>query len=76
MSVGGLFGTSTSGPGSTAGNKHLIEIRAGKMYFKGKLLLALISICPLHSDNDYVPNIARLDKLKLTRTFPTFRRFI
>lgn len=32
---GALFGSSASGPGSTGGNKHLVEMRAGKMYMKG-----------------------------------------
>lgn len=34
---GALFGSSASGPGSTGGNKHLVEMRAGKMYMKGML---------------------------------------
>lgn len=33
---GALFGSSATGPGSTGGNKHLIEVRAGKMNLKGK----------------------------------------
>lgn len=32
---GALFGSSATGPGSTGGNKHLVEMRAGKMYTKG-----------------------------------------
>lgn len=32
---GALFGSATAGPGSTGGNKHLIEVRAGKMTLKG-----------------------------------------
>lgn len=38
---GALFGSATTGPGSTGGNKHLVEMRAGKMYLKGKIL----SVC-------------------------------
>lgn len=34
---GALFGSATAGPGSTGGNKHLIEIRAGKMSLKGRI---------------------------------------
>ncbi|XP_017778898.1 PREDICTED: proteasomal ubiquitin receptor ADRM1-like isoform X2 [Nicrophorus vespilloides] len=32
---GALFGSSATGPGSTGGNKHLVEMRAGKMNLKG-----------------------------------------
>lgn len=32
---GALFGSAAAGPGSTGGNKHLIEVRAGKMTLKG-----------------------------------------
>lgn len=35
---GALFGSAASGPGSTGGNKHLVEMRAGKMYMKGRCL--------------------------------------
>lgn len=40
---GALFGSASAGPGSTGGNKHLIEIRAGKMTLKGipKLLISI-----------------------------------
>lgn len=34
---GALFGSSTTGPGSTGGNKHLVEMRAGKMNLKGNV---------------------------------------
>lgn len=37
---GALFGSAAAGPGSTGGNKHLVETRAGKMNLKG------IIICP------------------------------
>lgn len=30
-----LFSTSSSGPGSTGGAKHLVEFRAGRMHLKG-----------------------------------------
>lgn len=33
-----LFGRSASGVGSTGGHKHLIEVKAGKMQFKGKMV--------------------------------------
>lgn len=36
---GALFGSAAAGPGSTGGNKHLIEVRAGKMTLKGKLYI-------------------------------------
>lgn len=36
MTSSALFGGSSSGPGSTGGNKHLVEMRAGKMNLKGK----------------------------------------
>ncbi|KAJ8951230.1 hypothetical protein NQ318_010258 [Aromia moschata] len=35
---GALFGSSASGPGSTGGNKHLVEMRAGKMNLKGRMV--------------------------------------
>lgn len=35
---GALFGSSTAGPGSTGGNKHLVEMRAGKMNLKGRMV--------------------------------------
>ncbi|XP_018562043.1 proteasomal ubiquitin receptor ADRM1 homolog isoform X1 [Anoplophora glabripennis] len=35
---GALFGSSTTGPGSTGGNKHLVEMRAGKMNLKGRMV--------------------------------------
>lgn len=34
-----LFGSSASGPGSTGGIKHLIEMRAGKMNQKGRMVV-------------------------------------
>ncbi|KAK4884350.1 hypothetical protein RN001_000621 [Aquatica leii] len=37
-SSGALFGTAASGPGSTGGIKHLIEMRAGKMNQKGRMV--------------------------------------
>lgn len=38
MPVGGpLFGNAATGPGSTGGNKHLVEMRAGKMNLKGEI---------------------------------------
>ncbi|RZC39818.1 proteasomal ubiquitin receptor ADRM1 [Asbolus verrucosus] len=37
---GALFGSAATGPGSTGGNKHLVEIRAGKMNLKGRM------VCP------------------------------
>ena len=37
---GALFGSAATGPGSTGGNKHLVEVRAGKMNLKGKQLIA------------------------------------
>lgn len=41
---GALFGSSATGPGSTGGNKHLIEVRAGKMNLKGKAT-SLVTHC-------------------------------
>lgn len=38
MPGGALFGNAAAGPGSTGGNKHLIEIRAGKMNLKGRMV--------------------------------------
>ncbi|KAK5648423.1 hypothetical protein RI129_003315 [Pyrocoelia pectoralis] len=38
-SGGALFGSSASGPGSTGGIKHLIEMRAGKMNQKGRMVV-------------------------------------
>ncbi|KAJ8925605.1 hypothetical protein NQ315_009445 [Exocentrus adspersus] len=35
---GALFGSSSTGPGSTGGNKHLVEMRAGKMSLKGRMV--------------------------------------
>nr|XP_023021510.1 proteasomal ubiquitin receptor ADRM1-like [Leptinotarsa decemlineata] len=35
---GALFGSAAAGPGSTGGNKHLIEVRAGKLNLKGKMV--------------------------------------
>jgi len=35
---GALFGSAAAGPGSTGGNKHLVETRAGKMNLKGQIL--------------------------------------
>ncbi|CAH1111388.1 unnamed protein product [Psylliodes chrysocephalus] len=35
---GALFGSAAAGPGSTGGNKHLIEVRAGKMTLKGRMV--------------------------------------
>ncbi|XP_057652928.1 proteasomal ubiquitin receptor ADRM1 homolog isoform X2 [Diorhabda carinulata] len=35
---GALFGSAAAGPGSTGGNKHLIEVRAGKMNLKGRMV--------------------------------------
>ncbi|XP_019874960.1 proteasomal ubiquitin receptor ADRM1 isoform X2 [Aethina tumida] len=35
---GALFGSSAAGPGSTEGNKHLVEMRAGKMNLKGRMV--------------------------------------
>ncbi|KAF5274386.1 hypothetical protein FQA39_LY07266 [Lamprigera yunnana] len=37
-SSGALFGSSAGGPGSTGGIKHLIEMRAGKMTQKGRMV--------------------------------------
>ncbi|KAF5275196.1 hypothetical protein FQR65_LT04228 [Abscondita terminalis] len=37
-SSGALFGSSAGGPGSTGGIKHLIEMRAGKMNQKGRMV--------------------------------------
>ncbi|XP_072393542.1 proteasomal ubiquitin receptor ADRM1 homolog [Diabrotica undecimpunctata] len=37
---GALFGSSAAGPGSTGGNKHLIEVRAGKMNLKGRMVMS------------------------------------
>ncbi|XP_066245291.1 proteasomal ubiquitin receptor ADRM1 homolog isoform X2 [Euwallacea similis] len=37
---GALFGNTATGPGSTGGNKHLVETRAGKMTLKGRM------VCP------------------------------
>jgi 26S proteasome regulatory subunit N13 len=37
---GALFGSAATGPGSTGGNKHLVEVRAGKMNLKGRM------VCP------------------------------
>lgn len=36
---GALFGSGAAGPGSTGGNKHLIEVKAGKMFMKGRCKL-------------------------------------
>ncbi|KAK9869125.1 hypothetical protein WA026_002882 [Henosepilachna vigintioctopunctata] len=36
--IGALFGNTTPGPGSTGGNKHLVEMRAGKMNLKGRMI--------------------------------------
>lgn len=36
---GALFGSAAAGPGSTGGNKHLVETRAGKMNLKGMLFI-------------------------------------
>lgn len=33
-----LFGNANAGPGSTGGNKHLVEMRAGKMNMKGRMI--------------------------------------
>lgn len=38
-SGGALFGSSAGGPGSTGGIKHLIEMRAGKMNQKGRMVV-------------------------------------
>ncbi|XP_022913874.1 proteasomal ubiquitin receptor ADRM1-B-like [Onthophagus taurus] len=38
MPATALFGSSATGPGSTGGNKHLIEMRAGKMNLKGRMV--------------------------------------
>lgn len=35
---GALFGSTATGPGSTGGNKHLVEMRAGKMNLKGRMV--------------------------------------
>ncbi|XP_076259057.1 proteasomal ubiquitin receptor ADRM1 homolog [Rhynchophorus ferrugineus] len=35
---GALFGRTATGPGSTGGNKHLVEMKAGKMNLKGKMV--------------------------------------
>ncbi|XP_044264676.1 proteasomal ubiquitin receptor ADRM1 isoform X1 [Tribolium madens] len=35
---GALFGSAATGPGSTGGNKHLVEVRAGKMNLKGRMV--------------------------------------
>ncbi|XP_060529044.1 proteasomal ubiquitin receptor ADRM1 homolog isoform X2 [Cylas formicarius] len=35
---GALFGSAVTGPGSTGGNKHLVEMRAGKMNLKGRMV--------------------------------------
>ncbi|XP_019758008.1 proteasomal ubiquitin receptor ADRM1 homolog isoform X2 [Dendroctonus ponderosae] len=35
---GALFGSGAAGPGSTGGNKHLIEVKAGKMFMKGVMV--------------------------------------
>lgn len=43
---GALFGSASTGPGSTGGNKHLIEVRAGKMTLKGTVKKCLH--CKLH----------------------------
>ena len=34
-----LFGRSSTGLGSTGGFKHLVEVKAGKMNLKGKMVL-------------------------------------
>lgn len=39
MPAGSLFGHSVTGPGSTGGIKHLVEMRAGKMNLKGTKIL-------------------------------------
>lgn len=36
---GALFGSAATGPGSTGGNKHLVEQRAGKMNLKGRMVI-------------------------------------
>lgn len=36
---GALFGSAATGPGSTGGNKHLVETRAGKMNLKGRMVI-------------------------------------
>lgn len=36
---GALFGSAATGPGSTGGNKHLVEMRAGKMNLKGRMVM-------------------------------------
>lgn len=41
MPAGSLFGHAVTGPGSTGGIKHLVEMRAGKMNLKGILCLNL-----------------------------------
>lgn len=39
MPAGGcLFGSTATGPGSTGGNKHLVEVKAGKMNLKGRMV--------------------------------------
>lgn len=43
-SGGALFGSSTGIPGSTGGIKHLIEMRAGKMSLKGKVICLIYCI--------------------------------
>lgn len=42
---GALFGSAATGPGSTGGNKHLVEVRAGKMTLKGKKNPKLVPPC-------------------------------
>lgn len=43
---GALFGSSTTGPGSTGGNKHLVEMRAGKMNLKGNINVFVYTCYP------------------------------
>lgn len=40
---GALFGSSATGPGSTGGNKHLVEMRAGKMNLKSACLFRVLN---------------------------------
>lgn len=37
---GALFGRTATGPGSTGGNKHLVEMKAGKMNLKGNNMIS------------------------------------
>lgn len=53
MPVGGpLFGNAATGPGSTGGNKHLVEMRAGKMNLKGNIY----STFPNNLNKNHFPN--------------------